>query len=300
MSDGTPIIIKKVKAHGGHAHHGGSWKVAYADFMTAMMAFFMVMWIMGLSDETKAQVAGYFNDPLGFKKSEQKSHTIVAPKSAPGSRSKKNQNSGTGKGNGKGEAPAKEKQPDEKKLQSIKDNIVAAMASDAKLRGLLKNVEMTITQEGLRIELVESKDAGFFESGIAILSPTAIQLVTKITPIIRHYDRAYIVEGHTDAVPYPSPSYTNWDLSTDRAMSLTRALFSAGLSPKRLTGVRGLADTQLKVPSDPTNYRNRRVTILLPFKADTADGGKLPKDLLPKDSAASPSDVMLAPPKGMH
>src|SRR5580704_8712172 len=87
MSDGTPIIIKKVKGH-GHAHHGGSWKVAYADFMTAMMAFFMVMWIMGLSDETKAQVAGYFNDPLGFKKSEQKSKTLVTPKAVPGSQPK--------------------------------------------------------------------------------------------------------------------------------------------------------------------------------------------------------------------
>src|SRR5689334_15823960 len=80
--DGTPIIIKKKKSH-GHAHHGGSWKVAYADFVTAMMAFFMVMWIMGLSDETKAQIQGYFNDPVGFVKNEPKSHSVIALKSVP-------------------------------------------------------------------------------------------------------------------------------------------------------------------------------------------------------------------------
>ena len=296
MSDGTPIIIKKVKGHGGHAHHGGSWKVAYADFMTAMMAFFMVMWIMGLSDDTKAQVAGYFNDPLGFKKSEQRSHTIVSPKSAPGSNPRKKQSAGSTPT--KPEVPSKDKQPDKDKLKDLKNKIQAVITGDPKLQGLLKSFEMTITQEGLRIELVESKDAAFFKSSSAELNSTALRLVAKIVPVIRHFDRTYIVEGHTDSAPYPDPSYTNWDLSTDRAMSLTRALFSAGLSPRTLTGVRGLADTELKVPSDPRSFQNRRVTILLPFKTDTLEEGKLPKDLLPKKEPANPAPVMLTPHVG--
>ena len=298
MSDGTPIIIKKVKGHGGHAHHGGSWKVAYADFMTAMMAFFMVMWIMGLSDETKAQVAGYFNDPLGFKKSEAKSHTIVAPKSAPGSRSKKNQF--TGKGSSKSDSKSKD-QPEVKdadRLKIIQKKIEAAIAGDKQLRAVLKDVEMKMTQDGLRIELVESKDAAFFESGSAVLNPVALKLVSHIAPVLRQQDRYLKVEGHTDSVPYPDPTYTNWDLSSDRANALRRALVTSGINPRRFTGVLALADTQLKVPAEPTNPRNRRVTILLPFKTDPAEGSKLPKDLLPKGPAAGMGDIKLAPGLG--
>lgn len=296
MSDGTPIIIKKVKGHGGHAHHGGSWKVAYADFMTAMMAFFMVMWIMGLSDETKAQVAGYFNDPLGFKNTEQRSKTILSPKSVPGSHSKKKQSTGNGSSNGKEQGQPQVK--DETRLSVIKKRIEAAIASDKQLRSVLKDVEMTMTQDGLRIELVESKDAAFFKSGSAKLNTTALTLIGHIAPVLRQQDRYLKVEGHTDSVPYPDPSYTNWDLSSDRANALRRALVSAGINPRRFTGVVALADTQLKVRSDPTNPRNRRVTILLPFKTDATGGAKLPKDLLPKGPVAGMGDLMLAPGLG--
>jgi chemotaxis protein MotB len=294
MSDGTPIIIKKVKGRAAHAHHGGSWKVAYADFVTAMMAFFMVMWIMGLSDETRAQVQGYFNDPLGFRHNEPKTHSMVVPKSSPGSQPKSNQNSGAGKGSGKADTTEK----DADKLAGIRDKIRKALEGDKELKKALPSLEMTITQDGLRIELVESMHAAFFKSSSAELSPIALKFVNHIAPILRQQDRTFIVEGHTDSVPYPDPSYTNWDLSSDRANALRRALFAAGLNPRRCSGVRALADTELKVASDPTSYRNRRVTILLPYKADRAPGSKMPKDLLPSGDSVGMGDVVLKPRVG--
>ncbi|MHB8636375.1 MAG: flagellar motor protein MotB [Fimbriimonadaceae bacterium] len=291
MSDGTPIIIKKVKARSSHAHHGGSWKVAYADFVTAMMAFFMVMWIMGLSDETRAQVAGYFNDPLGFKKNEPRSRSIVTPKSSPGSRPNRKQ--GTGASEGSAQSATKVKDAD--RLSYIKKKIKGAIASDKKLLGVMSNVEITMTPDGLRIELVESKDAAFFKSGSAVLNSTALRLIARIEPVLRQQNRDFIVEGHTDAVPYPSPTYTNWDLSSDRANALRRALFAAGLNEHLCVGMRALADTQLKVPSDPTSPRNRRVTILLPYKLDSPDGSSLPKDLQQGGPSAAMRDPVLVP-----
>lgn len=290
MSDGTPIIIKKVKGHGGHGHHGGSWKVAYADFVTAMMAFFMVMWIMGLSDDTRAQIQGYFNDPLGFKKNMQRTKNVIAPKTSPGQRPSKSQSASS---NGNQTIQIK----DSDRLKTLQGKLKGMLSNDAKLRGLLHNVEITMTQEGLRIELVESTDAAFFESGSKYLNPAAQRLVKEIAPVLRQQDRTLIVEGHTDSVPYPDPKYTNWDLSGDRANELRRALFSAGVNPRRLAGMRALADTELKIPSDPTNPRNRRVTILLPYKADAADGSgtKMPKDQLPTSPFTGKHDVVLAP-----
>lgn len=288
MSDSTPIIIKKVKGHGGHAHHGGSWKVAYADFVTAMMAFFMVMWIMGLSDDTRAQIQGYFNDPLGFKHNEPNSKSVVAPKSAPGSRASKSAGASS---KGKGIIEVK----DEDKLKSIQRKIEDAMTKDAQLKSFLKDVEMQMTQDGLRIELVESTDAAFFDSGSATLKPTAFKVIDHIAPILRKQQRDFIVEGHTDSVPYPSPTYTNWDLSSDRANALRRALFGAGMDPKHLTGVRALADTQLKDPDHPTSYKNRRVTILLPFKTEKRFASGLPKDDLAKPNLPTTPDVAVAP-----
>src|ERR1700678_2916756 len=105
MSDGTPIIIVKKKVHGGHGHHGGSWKVAYADFVTAMMAFFMVMWIMGLSDQTRTQISGYFNDPFGFKNNVSKSKVMISPKDPPPTARK----NGTGTSQGQGAAAQKDR-----------------------------------------------------------------------------------------------------------------------------------------------------------------------------------------------
>ncbi len=263
MAD-TPIIIKKKKSHGGHGHHGGSWKVAYADFVTAMMAFFMVMWIMGLSDETKAQIQGYFNDPMGFVKNQPKLKMNISPPGAPNS----------GKGPGSGEA----NEGDEKELKAIKDGITKRISSSADLQKLLKYVEINVTTEGLRIELVESTVATFFQSGSAQILPQGMEFVKRIAPLLSQTGRPIVIEGHTDAKPYPGDSYNNWDLSADRANSMRRALQKAGVLAKQFDGIRALADTQLKRPDKPFDISNRRVSLLLPYSRPSYSNKYLPKD----------------------
>lgn len=266
MAD-TPIIIKKKKGHGGHGHHGGSWKVAYADFVTAMMAFFMVMWIMGLSDESKAQIQGYFNDPLGFVKNQPKLKMNISPPGTP--------NTGKGPGSGHGNEPS---MGEEKELTKLKEDITQKIKADGDLSKLLDYVEIQVTNEGLRIELVESTIATFFQSGSATILPQGQVFVKRIAPLLEQTKRPIIIEGHTDAEPYPSDFYNNWDLSADRANAMRRALQASGISYKQIDGVRALADTALKRPDKPLDVSNRRVSLLLPFKKPKDSVKDLPRD----------------------
>ena len=142
----TPIIIKKVKKSHGGGHHGGSWKVAYADFVTAMMAFFMVMWIMGLSDETRAQIQGYFNDPIAFTKNQPKSKTVIPIKGSPSSKPTQNK-----------WQPGRAYQADQKAMKQIKTELEQALAKSPELKKFLTRVEFQITSEGLRIEFLEDQ-----------------------------------------------------------------------------------------------------------------------------------------------
>ncbi|MEQ1822390.1 MAG: flagellar motor protein MotB [Fimbriimonadaceae bacterium] len=265
-SDGTPIIIKKKKAH-GHAHHGGSWKVAYADFVTAMMAFFMVMWILGLSDEAKAEISGYFNDPFGYSKTAPLSRNIVKFPGAPvtSGRVKKQR--------------ADIEHNDKKAIIMIGDKIEKALGMGAKkdekgqkvhpqprsLSDLIEHIEIEVTPEGLRIELKEDKGSVFFETGSAALKPEAVQIIKTLAGVLGKVGRTMYIEGHTDARPYGSgASYDNWDLSQDRANTMRRALMGGGVKERYFLGVNGFASRRLKVPTDPLNPANRRVSILLP------------------------------------
>ncbi len=269
MNEGTPIIIKKKKGHGGHAHHGGSWKVAYADFVTAMMAFFMVMWIMGLSDQSRAQIAGYFNDPLGFEKNMPNSKNVINIKTAPPQDQHKVKVQDE-----LASDDVKQVEEEKKLLQKALDT----SSGDLAMKDIIKQVEVTITSEGLQIEFIESTGAVFFESGSAIVRPVAKELVAKIAPIIEKSGRKLIIEGHTDSIKYPSETYSNWDLSADRANALRRLLVADGVADKAVLQVRGYADTKLKRPDDPTHFSNRRVTVLLPFKDVTNPILDLPKE----------------------
>jgi len=289
MAD-TPIIIKKKKGHGGHAHHGGSWKVAYADFVTAMMAFFMVMWIMGLSDQTRAQIQGYFNDPLGFAKNEPKFKVNLLPKGNPSYRQ--------GKGKGEGDSPTKD---DEQKLRKLKGEISAKIGTaGGDLAKLLEHVEMTVTKEGLRIEFVESTVATFFASGQAKILPEAMAFVHRIGPILAQSKRPMIIEGHTDAVPYPSNSYSNWDLSSDRAKAMYHALEESGVPESQFYSLRGLADKDLKRPDKPFDVSNRRVSILLPFDVPKDTVNEMPREEFERhikgDHGPAPVDIAPSTP----
>jgi chemotaxis protein MotB len=287
--DATPIIIKKKKAH-AHAHHGGSWKVAYADFVTAMMAFFMVMWIMGLSDETRAQIQGYFNDPVGFARSMPKSRAVLNIKGLPVTKPNS--------------SPKNMDQPyrDEKAaIQKVKQDVEKALAANKDLKKLLEHLDIKITDKGLRIELLEDRN-DFFESGNAVLKPGAIRIIDMLGKVLADSKRPMIVEGHTDSAVYAGDPDGNYELSEGRALALARELRHAGVTTVR--DVKGLADHELRDPEHPLSSVNRRVSILLPFVVSQTSTERMPVDEvrdLVKGAAMPPKievpTVHLQPPK---
>ncbi len=247
------IIIKKIKKGGG-GHHGGAWKVAYADFVTAMMAFFLVMWIIGLDQPTRKAIESYFKDPYGFMKS---SHGGVSP-------------IGTGESVKIGQPSPLHQKLDMSSLQAAFKQAKAAIAEEIakspELSGLKDSVSIQLTDEGLRIELMEKTASLFFNTGSAKLKERTKRLLAVIAKQLQTLDNPIMIEGHTDSRPLGrSGGYSNWELSTDRANSARRAMEAAGLNPKGILAVRGYADHKLLHPEDPTHFSNRRVTILVAY-----------------------------------
>ncbi len=278
-----PIIVKKKKSGDHHGHHGGAWKVAYADFVTAMMAFFLVMWILGLSPDNRQRIASFFRDPGLFSFLTGKKIPIDENLSA-GSYDTKGNNPGTQ------DSYIESQQKWEKALldtlskhlreQAYRDSVEAAeklasaaekikeklnqLANDKNFTELLANLELTVSPEGLRIELLEKKESVFFEVGSARLRPAAIKLLASIVPILKDLPNPIVLEGHTDSRQYPSlKGYSNWELSADRANSARKVLESNGIPPGRISGVYGYADRRLKNPLNPFDVVNRRVSILV-------------------------------------
>ena len=249
-----PIIIKKVKK--GHAgHHGGSWKVAYADFVTAMMAFFMVMWILGMDEQTRNAVEGYFSNPVGYKKGFGSGSSPIANGATP-SRSATAQV--------KVIIHRAEAKAFDKAAEGIRGKLESAKGSLGSAK-----FEVTVSEEGLRIELMEDGPGDtFFPSGSADVKAGLRQGIELIASELVPLHNAVIVEGHTDATSYSSKNgYTNWELSADRANAARRILQEAGLGPTRIREVRGLSDTRPRIPADPFAPQNRRISLLLPFSS---------------------------------
>lgn len=232
-----PIIIKRKGGHAGH--HGGAWKVAYADFVTAMMSLFIVLWLMGSSEKVKKAVAGYFNDPKGTGNL---MGTLM-----------------TGTGSGVTLA-----QVNTDELQKLKDKLEEEIKARKELEKLSKQIEITITPEGLRIELIEGKDGTFYELGSAKLSASGQTLLALLASELKTLPNSLLIEGHTDSTPYSSDAgYSNWDLSADRANAARRLLQQDGVRVNQVTQVRGYADQMLRVKNNPTDPSNRRVSILV-------------------------------------
>ncbi|MBW3627767.1 MAG: OmpA family protein [Gemmatimonadetes bacterium] len=258
--DQRPIIIKKVIKK-GHAHHGGSWKVAYADFVTAMMAFFMVMWILGMDEETRKSIEGYFAaNPVGVV---QGFASGVSPVS-------------------RGTTPTVARvQPlkfvsrsaEEGEFRTLASKIEARLEGSDGLGSIAAQIEVVVTEEGLRIELIESKDGEtFFAFGSAVLEPAAMRALRIIGAQLKESSKSpIVVEGHTDSAPFGSAGYSNWELSSDRAQAARRALASVGISSSRIQHIRGYADQRLREPDKPLSPSNRRTSILLPFSSDMPD-----------------------------
>jgi chemotaxis protein MotB len=240
-----PVIVVKKKA--GHAaHHGGAWKVAYADFVTAMMAFFLVMWLVNQSKPVKAAIGGYFRDPAAFDASGGRGvlpggDTVNPPKP---------------------ETPTAE-QEERKRMEAAVMHIREGLDKDA-FASLRDQVEFTITPEGLRIDLMDREDSTFFDSGSASLHGETEHILGVIAHELGSLDHQVDLEGHTDSRGYTATEkYSNWELSADRANAARRVMERAGLRTSQVTSVRGLADRQLRFAADPFDARNRRVSILV-------------------------------------
>jgi len=249
MSKGQPVIIVKKKGHGGHGHHGGAWKVAYADFVTAMMAFFLVMWLVGQSPKVKAAVGGYFRDPGVFETTKGGG---VLPGSSEGL-----------KDSGVTPQPDSVKQAQEI-LEQAAEHLREALQKVPALKALEDRIEITVTAEGLRIELLENEKNSFFAVGSAQLLPETVELLGVIANELSPLGNRIALEGHTDSRPYGSRiGYTNWELSSDRANAARRAMESHGLREGQIDAIRGFADTRLRYPDDSFDPRNRRISIVV-------------------------------------
>jgi chemotaxis protein MotB len=251
----TPIrIIIKKSHHGGH--HGGAWKVAFADFMTAMFAMFLVLWLVNQSSDVKSAIAGYFQDPLG--RADEFGSSILPGE---GSQSSVPQ-------------PLSARQVIDlrrDRMRSLGDELERELRDIPELKEVADKVQIEVTEDGLRIQLIEDADGTFYTSGSASLNARGQQLMHALGAQIGKLSNEVRIEGFTDARPINGRSgYSNWELSADRANAARRDLMAGGMREEQVQQVRGLADRQLRVPEDPLSPRNRRVaiTVLLPTEEE--------------------------------
>lgn len=281
-----PIIIKKVKKGGHGGHHGGAWKVAYADFVTAMMAFFIVMWILASSEETKKSVEAYFDDPGAFSFVNGK-RTIpidLGLKPEPG---KGKGEEGDPKAKGKKDAFMSFDQNSKDSIlikaaikagmdsveaarkvealgKSLQKELQKMIAQKPDLQEILSSIKIEMTKEGLRIELIESKESMFFEVGSSKVKKEARDLLIKLAGEIGKLPNIVDIEGHTDSRAFSSKNYySNWELSGDRANAARKILESTGLWDGQIQMVAGFADKKLRNPGNPFDITNRRISILI-------------------------------------
>ncbi len=236
MAGPPPIIIKKKVSHG--AHHSGAWKVAYADFVTAMMALLIVLWLMNSSNQVKQAVGGYFKDPTGTSK-------MVGSDMV---------------GAGENFVVSKDN------MEDLKEQLQKTIREVPKFDKLENHIDMTVTNEGLRIELTESEAGTFFDTGSAKMSGVGADLLKVLAEELGKLPNHIAMEGHTDSKPYPPTAiYTNWELSTDRANAARRFMQSEGSRGDQVTQVRGFADQHLRKPDTPLDASNRRISLIVQY-----------------------------------
>jgi chemotaxis protein MotB len=248
MAAAKPIIVIKKKInHAGH--HGGAWKVAYADFVTALMALFIVLWLLNSSKPVKEAVSGYFKDPSG--------------------KSNKSGNGAAGSGD--------QLNVNRDNMGQIKEELQKAMREVKGFDQLKDQVEMTVTGEGLRIELMETEQGTFFPSGAPEPNSSGKEILEKLAHELGGLPNKISVEGHTDATPYAGDkSYSNWELSADRANAARRLMQESGLGHQQVTQVRGYADQRLRKADKPNDASNRRISVIVQYQAPAGEEGKPP------------------------
>jgi len=235
--ENRPIIV--IKKKGGHAgHHGGAWKVAYADFVTAMMALFIVLWLLNSSKQVQEAVGGYFKDPTGTTK----------------------QVGSDMRGAGENFSVNKDN------MEQLKEQLQKAIKEVPHFEKFKNHIDMTVTNEGLRIELTESEKGTFFDSGSAKMSEDGEELLHALATELGQLPNTLAMEGHTDSKQYSAGgSYGNWELSSDRANAARRLMQGAGIRPDQVTQVRGFADQRLRKKDDPLDASNRRISLIVQY-----------------------------------
>jgi len=244
------IVIKKVSGHGGH--HGGAWKVAYADFVTAMMALFMVLWLLSASQETQKAIGGYFQDPTGNGK-------LIGSDMA-------------GAGGESIDLAAKD-------MEKLKEKIAQSLKESSKFKELQDKIVMVVTGEGLRIELLESDTGTFFESGSPVPTVQATEIIGRLAQEVGQLPNKVFIEGHTDAKQFAG-EYSNWELSADRANTTRRIMHAHGIRENQVVQIRGFASQHLRKKDAPDDPSNRRISIIV----EHAEGAK--KAVRANDAAA--------------
>lgn len=270
--DQAVYIIKRIKK-GGHGHHGGSWKVAYADFVTAMMAFFLLMWLMAVTDGTqKGAISDYFQNPSAI--------------AGPGGASNSMIDLGTVKMISKGmedlevsssidpdfspksvldeeEIQQLAEQIEMRKMEELKEQLTYVVSASPILQDFEENIRVDITEDGLRIQIVDQENRPMFERGSDRLKPYAKKLLQAIAKIMGHIPNKISLAGHTDMAPFGRDRYSNWELSADRANASRRELEFGGLPEERISRVVGLASTVLFDKENPYAPVNRRISLIV-------------------------------------
>jgi len=248
-------IVYRKKGH-AHAHHGGAWKVAFADFMTAMFALFLVLWLINQSSDVKSAIAGYFQDPLG--RSDEFGSSIMP-------------------GDGAQAATVRPMQPTDvvdmrrNRMQIMADRMKKDVQKMPALADVQDKIEIRVTDEGLEIQLLEDSLGVFFESGNALPSLRGREILALLGHELSGLSNPVMIAGYTDARPYHrADGYSNWELSADRANTTRRILSVNGVADDRIVQIRGFADRDLKDPDHPTSASNRRIAITMMFEPEPA------------------------------
>jgi chemotaxis protein MotB len=313
MAENQPIIIKKVKK-GGHGHHGGAWKLAYADFVTAMMAFFLLMWLLGTTDPSYRQgISEYFKDP--WKPSmEGGANTGDATSVIKGGGDDLTLSEGQVKMTNKGkeditaeagESEEADKEKDQKRLEALESKIEQMIETDPVLQPYEDQLMIDITEEGLRIQIIDEEGRPMFNSASAKMAEYAAQILHEIAPVINELPNKISIAGHTDARPFPGggQGYSNWELSADRSNAARKELIRGGLKEDKMMRVVGLSSSAPLVANDPLHATNRRISITVMNKrtADEITAGDGSVDVsatkpLDKERIKPPKPIEVAPP----
>jgi chemotaxis protein MotB len=333
LAEDRPIIIKRIKKSGG-AHHGGAWKVAYADFVTAMMAFFLLLWLLNaVTEEQKRGIAQYFK-PTIAPQNQQSQEAILNGQPAvmmavegasaaqaqvdiddaeedaedePKPTSEQAPEPVPAEEQQKAEKPVDVKEAQEvvakaeqQQFEEVKQKIEQQIQQDPGLADLKNNIDIQQTPEGLLIQLLDKEKVSMFPSGSASMNERSRQLLSLVAHVVAPLDNKLSISGHTDATPYQGRAdYSNWELSTDRANAARRALVNAGVNDNRIDNISGRADTDPKIKDEPTSPENRRISIVLlrdnPTGRRPAAGGTEGANTPVPTPAAAPTPAETAP-----